>query len=155
MRFAAVAALLASPALGPSPFGSWGWPIAPPHPVVAPYVAPATHYSAGHRGIDIGAEDGTAVLAPADGTVHFAGWVVDRPLLSLELSDGTLVSFEPVTTTLRAGDAVRRGDTLGTLEPGHCASPCLHFGVRMDGEYVSPLLFLGGVPRAVLLPLGR
>jgi hypothetical protein len=28
----------------------------------------------------------------------------------------------------------------------------VHFGVRIDGEYVSPFLFLGGIPRAVLLP---
>ena len=130
---------------------SWAWPVASPHPVVRPYLAPLTRYSAGHRGIDVGAPD-TAVRAPADGTVHFAGTVVDRGVLSVAHTGGLLSSYEPVTTTLKAGDLVRRGDVIGTLQPGHCSTPCLHFGVRRDGEYVSPLLFLGEVPRSVLLP---
>ncbi len=44
---------------------------------------------------------------------------------------------------------------IGTVSSGgHCAAGCVHFGVRIDGEYVSPFLFLGGLPRAVLLPMG-
>jgi hypothetical protein len=92
------------------------------------------------------------VTAPAAGTVHFAGFVVDRPVLSILHPGGVISSFEPVTTTLAIGDAVRAGQEIGTLEMGHCSRPCLHLGVRIDGGYVSPLLFLGGVPRAVLLP---
>jgi len=38
--------------------------------------------------------------------------------------------------------------------PSHCASACLHFGVRKDGGYLSPLALIGGIERAVLLPLG-
>jgi murein DD-endopeptidase MepM/ murein hydrolase activator NlpD len=37
-------------------------------------------------------------------------------------------------------------------DTSHCGSPCLHFGVRLNGEYVSPLLLVGAVPRSVLLP---
>ena len=133
---------------------SWAWPVASPHPVVRSYLAPLTRYSAGHRGIDLGAPD-TAVRAPADGTVHFAGTVVDRGVLSVAHAGGLLSSYEPVTTTLKAGDLVRRGDVICTLQPGHCSTPCLHFGVRRDGEYVSPLLLLGEVPRSVLLPTRR
>jgi len=121
-------------------------------------VAPAGPYGAGHRGIDIrppsGAAAGAQVLAPADGVVHFAGFVVDRPVLSIEHAGGVLSSFEPVQTTLVAGDRVTRGQVIGTLLPGHCASPCLHLGVRVDGSYVNPLLFLGGVGWSVLYPMG-
>ena len=117
------------------------------------YLAPPTRYGAGHRGIDIGAAEGTPVLAPADGVVHFVGVVVDRPVLSIEHAGGVLSSFEPVASELHAGDAVRRGEVVGTLVPGHCTSgPCLHLGARVDGEYVNPLVFLGGVPHAVLYP---
>ncbi|MFT4028675.1 MAG: M23 family metallopeptidase [Protaetiibacter sp.] len=140
------AAVLATAAL-------WAWPIAAPHPIARPYLAPATPYSAGHRGIDIRAAEGAEVLAPADGVVHFAGVVVDRPVLSIDHGGGVLSSFEPVVTTLVEGDVVHRGQVIGTLIAGHCATgACLHFGVRIDGRYVSPLLFLGGQPRAVLLP---
>ncbi|AYF98616.1 M23 family metallopeptidase [Protaetiibacter intestinalis] len=131
----------------------WAWPVAAPHPVVRPYLAPATPYSSGHRGIDIRAPEGAVVRAPADGVVHFAGWVVDRPVLSIDHGGGVLSSYEPVSTELREGDAVRRGQVIGTLVAGHCATACLHLGARIDGAYVSPLLFLGGQPRAVLLPL--
>ncbi len=94
------------------------------------------------------------MLAPADGIVHFAGFVVDRPVLSLEHVDGVLSGYEPVQTSLVAGDRVSRGQVIGTLLPGHCASACLHLGVRVDGEYVNPLLFLGGVGWSVLYPSG-
>lgn len=130
----------------------WGWPIAAPHPIARPYLAPATPYASGHRGIDIAAAAGSTLSAPDAGVVHFAGYVVDRAVLSIDHGGGVLSSYEPVTTSLTAGDVVRRGDAIGVLEAGHCASACLHLGVRVDGEYVSPLLFLGGQPRAVLLP---
>ena len=133
--------------------GTWSWPVSGAHALARPYVAPAGPYAAGHRGIDIRAPVGAAVLAPADGIVHFAGFVVDRPVLSLEHSDGVLSSFEPVQTTLVVGDRVVRGQMIGTLLPGHCASACLHLGARVDGEYVNPLLFLGGVGWSVLYPL--
>ena len=131
----------------------WAWPVAAPHPIARPYLAPATPYASGHRGIDIRAEVGAEVRASADGVVHFAGMVVDRPVLSIDHGGGVLSSYEPVASALREGDAVRRGQVIGVLQTGHCgAGGCLHFGVRIHGEYVSPLLFLGGQPRAVLLP---
>jgi murein DD-endopeptidase MepM/ murein hydrolase activator NlpD len=78
--------------------------------------------------------------------------VVDRPVLSIRHSGGLISSYEPVESTLARGGSVVRGQVIGTIVAGHCASPCLHFGVRLDGEYVSPLLLLGGVPASVLLP---
>jgi murein DD-endopeptidase MepM/ murein hydrolase activator NlpD len=64
-----------------------------------------------------------------------------------------LSSFEPVTATVAAGDRVRRGQVIGVLLAGHCSGSCLHLGARIAGQYVNPLLFLGDVPRAVLLPV--
>jgi len=162
-------ALLVGAALGASPapaagsppvarLGAWSWPVSGAHALARPYVAPAGPYGAGHRGIDIraplGADVGAPVLAPADGVVHFAGFVVNRPVLSIQHADGVLSSYEPVETTLVVGDRVTRGQVIGTLLPGHCTAPCLHLGVRVDGEYVNPLLFLGGVGWSVLYPSG-
>jgi murein DD-endopeptidase MepM/ murein hydrolase activator NlpD len=131
--------------------GSWIWPVAAPHPIVRPFVAPATPYSSGHRGIDIGSP-GTEVRAPAAGVVSFAGVVVDRPVLSIRHPGGVVSSYEPVVSELTAGDAVSAGQLVGTLLPGHCSTLCLHFGVRVDGQYVSPLGYLGAIPRSILLP---
>ena len=163
LRMAALA-LLVGAAVGGSPavpaaagppaaeLGAWSWPVSGAHALARPYVAPAGPYAAGHRGVDIRAPDGVPVLAPADGIVHFAGVVVDRPVLSIEHVGGVLSSYEPVQTTLAAGEHVARGQVIGTLLAGHCASACLHLGVRVDGEYVNPLLFLGGVGWSVLYP---
>ena len=149
---AAAAPAAAAPA--DAQHGTWSWPVSGAHALARPYVAPAGRYGAGHRGIDIRAPVGASVLAPADGIVHFAGFVVDRPVLSLEHADGVLSSFEPVQTALVAGDRVSRGQVIGTLLPGHCASACLHLGARVGGEYANPLLFLGGVGWSVLYPSG-
>ncbi|MFC6355256.1 M23 family metallopeptidase [Luethyella okanaganae] len=134
--------------------GTWLWPLAPPHPIVRPFEAPETLYSAGHRGIDLPATAGTAVFAPADGVVFFAGTVVDRPVLSLSHPGELLSSYEPLDASVREGERVVAGQQIGVVASGgHCADGCLHFGVRLRGRYVSPLLYLGGVPRAILLPM--
>lgn len=132
----------------------WSWPVPAPHPVLAGFEAPTEVWSPGHRGIDVGAAIGAVVLAPESGVVHYAGVVVDRPVLSIEHPGGVLSSFEPVAATVARGDSVQRGQPVGVVEAGHCADaiPCVHVGARVDGAYVSPLVFLGGVPRAVLLP---
>lgn len=133
----------------------WAWPIPAPHAIARPFIAPDGPYGPGHRGIDLRSPAGTRIRAPAAGVVHFAGFVVDRPVLSLRHADGVLSSFEPVDAVVAEGERVHRGQVIGTLLAGHCSSPCLHLGARIDGEYVNPLRFLGGVPRAVLLPVRR
>lgn len=130
----------------------WDWPVADPHPIVRPYIAPENPYSSGHRGIDIDSGSAVEVRAPTEGVVHFAGTVVDRPVLSIRHPGGLITSYEPVTSTLARGDAVTRGQVIGEVQEGHCLQPCLHFGVRLDGDYVSPLNYLNGIPRAILLP---
>jgi murein DD-endopeptidase MepM/ murein hydrolase activator NlpD len=137
----------------PGPAVPWSWPVPEPHLVLRPFVAPEHRWSPGHRGVDLAMPEGGAVTAPDDGVVHFAGTVVDRPVLSLRHGDGTLSSMEPVSTELRAGDVVQRGQAVGVLEPGHgCTASCVHLGARIDGEYVSPLMMLGLGRASVLLP---
>jgi hypothetical protein len=145
----------AEPAAEAAPTAAqWRWPTSPPGAIVQGFEAPATPYAAGHRGIDLAAAPGQPVLAPADSVVAFAGVVVDRPVVTLRVDEHALVSFEPVATQLPVGSALKAGDAFGAVaEGGHCDNRCLHVGVRVDGEYVSPLLFFAGVPPAVLLPL--
>jgi len=136
----------------------WVWPVEGPRVVERPFVAPAEPWSAGHRGVDLGAPAaGVPVRAVMAGVVHFAGVVVDRPVVTVR--DGQLLAtVEPVEPIVVAGDPVAAGQVIGTLLPGHCAAarragPCVHLGVRLAGEYVSPLRYLGGLQRAVLLPV--
>jgi len=149
----------ASPAPPPAPPGAsdlalrgWWWPLTA-FRVENAYAAPADRYSAGHRGIDLRPLDDGAVRAPADGTVAFSGAVADRGILTIDHGDGLVTTFEPILSSLEPGVQVLRGEAVGLVSlGGHTAAGSLHFGVRLDGEYINPLVLLGGVPRAVLLP---
>ncbi len=131
----------------------WTWPVTGQRLVLRPFRAPPTPYAAGHRGVDLAAQAiGVDVLAATSGVVHFAGRVVDRGVVTIRTGQ-LLVTVEPVASTVSEGDIVKAGAVIGTLEAGHCDSPCVHLGVREAGAYVSPLRWLGGLQRAVLLPL--
>lgn len=146
-----------SPALAQHPTlraGSWSWPVTGSHTISRGYEAPSVFFGAGHRGIDLVAEVGQEVLAPADGVVHFVGKVVDRELISLD-HGGLLSTFEPVTSTLSEGAKVTRGQVIGMLGSStdinyHCT--CLHMGARQGKQYLSPLAMMASIAPAVLLP---
>ena len=130
----------------------WVWP-ADAFRLARLYVAPAHEYGPGHRGIDLALLGSPVVLSPAEGIVAFSGGVAGRGILTIDHGGGLVTTLEPVDTTLVPGASVRRGDQVATLALGGHAPPgSLHFGVRLDGEYINPMLLLGGVPRAVLLP---
>lgn len=130
----------------------WIWPL-DAFRLSRPYAQPAHRYGAGHRGIDLAPRSERHVRAPADGVVAFSGRVADRGVLTIDHGDGLVTTLEPVASELVPGDPVGRGDAVGAVTTGgHAAAGTLHFGVRLEGEYINPLLLLGGVPRAVLLP---
>jgi len=130
----------------------WVWP-AVPFRLVRPFVAPAHAYGPGHRGIDLDLLGGTALRAPAGGVIAFSGAVAGRGVLTIDHGDGLVTTFEPVSSALEPGEAVAGGEEVAVLAAGgHAAEGTVHLGVRLDGAYINPLLLLGGVPRAVLLP---
>jgi murein DD-endopeptidase MepM/ murein hydrolase activator NlpD len=119
------------------------------------FIRPGSPWGPGHRGIDLDAATGSVILAPGDGLVTFAGVVVDRGVVTVDHGGTLRSSVEPITPVVRVGDHVRAGDPLGEVsdEPGHCApATCVHWGVRLGGDYVNPLDFLVGYGRIVLLP---
>ncbi len=122
--------------------------------MLVPFAAPPGPYAAGHRGVDLAAAVGTAVRAPAAGVVVFAGRLVDRGVVSIDHGGGLRSSLEPVTASVTVGARVAVGDAVGTVDAGHprCApAVCLHWGVRLDGEYLDPMALLAPV-RVRLLP---
>lgn len=133
---------------------AWGWPVGPPARIMEPFRAPPTPYASGHRGIDLASAPGARVVAPAAGVVSFAGSVAGRPVVAVDHGGGYVSAIEPVAALLPEGAPVEAGQPIGEVASGgHCDGRCVHFGVRLHGEYVSPLLLLGRLPRAVLLPL--
>ncbi len=163
----------APPPAPPSvPAGAFGWPLpgaaldaAParggtPGTVTRLFAPPPHPYGRGHRGADLAGRAGVAVVAAGDGTVVFADRLAARGVVSVEHAGGLRTTYEPVTATVAVGAVVRRGDPVGTLEPGHGGCPvaaCLHWGLRRPAprggvEYLDPLLLLG-LGEVRLLPL--
>ncbi|MGY1739795.1 MULTISPECIES: murein hydrolase activator EnvC family protein [unclassified Blastococcus] len=145
----AAAAAAAPPAGG----ALWASPL-PGAEVTRRFEAPASPYGPGHRGVDLAAGPGAAVLAVGDGVVAFAGSVAGRPVVSIDHPGGLRTTYEPVDPTVGAGQAVARGSPIGVLAPGHAGCPaaaCLHWGLRRGETYLDPLLLLAP-PRVRLLP---
>ncbi|MBL0704315.1 M23 family metallopeptidase [Sinomonas sp. JC656] len=151
--------VLAREAVQPAPRG-WVWPLEPRPAVVRPFDPPSRPWLSGHRGVDLAAPNGAEVRSPAAGTVVFSGWVVDRPVVTVDHGEGRRSSFEPVSGSVPVGTRVDRGAGLGTVtvsEAGHCApSTCLHWGVREGGagsdDYRDPIAFIEDRRPSVLLP---
>ena len=125
------------------PAGSWLWPV--DGPVLRGFEPPATPYSQGHRGIDIGVDFGTPVRAAADGTVTFAGPVGGYLFVTIDHGDGYRSTSSFLSRILvRRGQAVVAGQLVALSGRGHpeILSPQLHFGVRLSGEYVDPIPLL-------------
>lgn len=149
------AAGLARPAVGLELGTSalrWVWPVHPVRIVVA-YIAPAHRFGPGHRGIDLAAAAGAEVRAPADGVIAFTGSIAGRGVVTIDHDGGLVTTLEPVDGAVAVGQRVDRGQRVGvTSVGGHAPPGTIHFGVRLSGEYVNPLLLFGALPRAVLLP---
>ena len=86
------------------------WPLAGRPAVVRPFQPPDRDWEAGHRGVDLGARTGDAVLAPAAGVVVFAGRVGGKPVISIDHGHGRRSTYEPVTAEVTVGTRVERRD---------------------------------------------
>lgn len=156
--FAVLAALIAAGLAASAPASAaevpdppWAWPGGVAE-VTDGYRAPDHEYGPGHRGIDV-AVAGDDIVAPAAGTVAFAGRVADRPLLTIDHGDGLVSTLEPVDPTVAAGERVARGQVVGSLaDGGHAPPGSVHLGARLNGDYIDPLGLLGALERPVLLP---
>lgn len=125
------------------PNGTWSWPVS--GPVIRGFDPPDSPYGAGHRGIDIAVAIGTPIVAPEAGTVSFAGKVGGELFVTIDHGGGLSSTYSWISSTaVRKGDLVSRGQPVGTTGTGHPGTsvPHLHFGVKLDGEYVDPLLLL-------------
>jgi murein DD-endopeptidase MepM/ murein hydrolase activator NlpD len=123
--------------------------------VVRRFDPPPQPWLAGHRGVDLSAGPSVVVRAAGAGTVVYAGIIAGRGVVSVAHPGGFRTTYEPVTSTLHAGDPVGAGAVLGWLAPDHPGCPaaaCLHWGLRQGDRYLDPLALLG-LGRVRLLPL--
>ena len=137
------------------PRSAWAWPLSPQPSVVRRFIAPESRWGAGHRGVDLAGQAGQPVHAVAAGSVSHVGVVAGRGTVSVLHPSGIRSTYEPVDPSVRVGQLVAQGTTLGVLAAAgsHCApSACLHLGALRDQSYLDPLLLLVG-GRVRLLPM--
>lgn len=118
------------------------WPVGTRPPVLRAWEPPPTPYARGHRGVDLASAPGTPVRAVAAGRVSYAGRVAGRGVVSVELTGTDLrTTYEPVRPLVAKGAEVTPGQVIAEVEPtgSHCATTCLHWGLRRARTYLNPL----------------
>jgi Peptidase family M23 len=126
---------------------AWSRPVQ--GPVLQPFAYDEAHpYAAGqHRGIDLGADSGETVIAPAAGTVSFAGSVpTNGKSITIETADGYSVTLTHLGSIgVVKGATVAEQDAVGTVGPSgtpEVDGPYVHLGIRVTADpngYVDPL----------------
>lgn len=138
--------------LPPAPSRDGGWPLRPRPGIVSGFDPPATRWGAGHRGVDLLGRLGQPVRASLGGTVTFAAPIAGRGVVVVD-HGGVRTTYEPVSASVRAGDRVVRGGTIGTLRlsGSHCfPRTCLHWGLLRGTDYLDPLALVGAGPIRLL-----
>lgn len=115
--------------------------------IVDHYRAPNCPYCAGNRGIEVATGGAVPVRAVEAGMVTFSGKVAGTVYVVVEHANGWKVTYGRLgSSEVDRDQRVARGALVGTSS-GH-----FYFGVRVNGEYRNPELFLGkltGRPRLI------
>jgi murein DD-endopeptidase MepM/ murein hydrolase activator NlpD len=98
-----------------------------------------------HRGVDISADLGTRIIAPADGVVRFADFMngYGRAVM-IDHGNGVSTLYGHLSGfAVTAGQLVRRGDAVGYVgTSGRSTGPHLHYEVRIFNTPVNPSKYL-------------
>ncbi len=122
--------------------------------ILADFSPPTEAYGSGHRGIDPVAAPGQPVRTPAPGVITFAGSVAGKPVVVISHRDGTRTTLEPVTATIARNAAVAQGAQIGVVAPSqwsHCSTHCVHWGLRIEDDYLDPWRLVAPRVAVVLL----
>ncbi len=103
--------------------------------------SPFTGDQSAHQGVDIAADTGTPIRAPASGVVSFAG--VDEgygQLIKIDHGHSISTRYGHCSQMyVKVGQTVKRGDIIGAVgSTGRSTGPHLHYEVRLGGVAVNP-----------------
>lgn len=103
--------------------------------------SPTEGASTNHKGMDIGATTGSNILAAADGTVTISTYSYSAGnYIMINHGGGVSTVYMHCSQLLVSpGDTVKQGQVIGKVgSTGYSTGPHLHFGVRLNGNYVNP-----------------
>jgi murein DD-endopeptidase MepM/ murein hydrolase activator NlpD len=98
-----------------------------------------------HSGLDIAAKHGTRVIAPAAGTVVFAGRQADYGVtLVIDHGNDLQTLYGHLSrTAVAVGQKVERGQVVAsTGNTGRSSGPHLHYEIQVKGQAVNPRRYL-------------
>lgn len=98
-----------------------------------------------HNGIDLAAPSGSPILAAYDGDVVGAGYSSTMGnYLMIDHGDGLITLYMHASKLyVSTGASVSKGQKIAAVgSTGRSTGPHLHFGVRLNGNYVSPWKYL-------------
>lgn len=130
--------------------GAFRWPCPSSTRVTSDYgtrVSPMSGASSNHKGIDIGASSGADIIAAADGTVTAASYSsAAGNYVMIDHGGGLYTVYMHASSLLVSpGQNVSAGDVIAKVgSTGISTGSHLHFGVSLNGSYVSPWSYLGG-----------
>ena len=130
--------------------GAFRWPCPSSTRVTSDYgtrVSPMSGASSNQKGIDIGASAGADMIAAADGTVTAASYSsAAGNYVMIDHGGGLYTVYMHASSLLVSpGQTVSAGDVIAKVgSTGISTGSHLHFGVSLNGSYVSPWSYLGG-----------
>lgn len=142
----------------------FAWPI-PGYTTITSYygkrVSPTAGASSFHKGLDIGAPEGSVLIAATDGKITYTGFLGGGGYTITLTNHNMKITYCHVAPffIVEVGDEVKRGEIIGHVGPKYvygvkgnnykdenglptngATTGChLHFGIRINEEYVNPL----------------
>lgn len=107
--------------------------------------SPTEGASTNHKGIDIGASSGTAIIAAAAGEVVISTYSYSAGnYIMIDHGGGVSTVYMHCSQLLASkGQKVKQGQTIAKVgSTGYSTGPHLHFGIRSGGSYVNPLSYV-------------
>lgn len=129
--------------------GTLLWPAPASHKITSSFgvrIHPISGVRKMHNGIDIGAPQGTTVLAAADGTVVYAAAMGSAGnAIILQHENGMQTRYYHLFRIhVKSGQEVEAGQAIAEVgTTGSSTGPHLHFEVRTSGNPVDPMDFFG------------
>lgn len=148
----------------------FAWPI-PGYTTITSYFGKRTSPTAGassfHKGIDIGAPEGSILIATIDGQITYTGFLGGGGYTITLSKENMKITYCHVSPNfiVQVGDVVQRGQIIAQVGPKYvygvkgnpyqdengkptngATTGChLHFGIRVEGEYENPLSYFSDV----------
>ena len=132
--------------------GKMLWPCPSSTRITSPFggrASPGGIGSTNHKGIDIGASSGSAIVAALDGKVVYTGYNVARGnYVMIDHGGGIITLYQHgLNGSIRvsSGQSVKQGQTImGVGSTGYSTGPHLHFEVWENGTPVNPINYVRG-----------